>query len=53
MIIEVNKNNISILDASFLDSEYITNELNMNPFAKIYAYIENNKVVGYIYYSDI
>lgn len=53
MIIEVNKNNISILDDSFLDSEYITNELNMNPFAKIYVYVENNKVVGYIYYSDI
>ena len=53
MIIEVNKNNISILDDSFLDSEYITNELNMNPFAKIYVYVENYKVVGYIYYSDI
>ena len=53
MIIEIDKNNISIIDNSFINKEEIINELNSNPFAKILVLKENNEIIGYIYYSDI
>jgi len=53
MIIEINKDNISELNNSFINQELITNELNNNPFAKILVLKENNEIIGYIYYSDI
>lgn len=53
MIIEIDKNNISIIDNSFINKDEIINELNSNPFAKILVLKENNEIIGYIYYSDI
>lgn len=53
MIIEINKNNIDLINNSFISKEYILNELENNPFAKILILKENNEVIAYIYYSNI
>ena len=44
---------IEELNDSFINKEYIKEELSNNPFAKVLLLKENNKVIGYIYYSDI
>ena len=46
-------NNINEIDNSFINKEYLENELNNNPYAKVLLLKEDNKVIGYIYYSDI
>lgn len=53
MIIEINKNNLDILDNSFIDKEYITKELTTNPYSKVLILQKNNNLIGYIYYSEI
>ncbi len=53
MIVEITKDNLSLLDNSFVDKEYIKNELDNNPYAKVVVLIENDKVIAYLYYSDI
>lgn len=53
MIKELTRENISEVDNSFLETGTILHELNNNPFGKYLIYIENNKVIGYLYYSDI
>ena len=53
MISEINKENLSKLDNSFIDKNEIENELENNPFAKILVLEENGEITGYIYYSDI
>ncbi len=53
MIQELKIDNIEKIDNSFLNKEYIKNELNNNPYAKILLLIENNEIIGYLYYSDI
>ena len=50
MIIEINKNNIDLINNSFISKEYILNELENNPFAKILILKENDEIVAYIYY---
>lgn len=45
--------NINEIDNSFIDKDYLENEFNNNPYAKVLLLKENNKVIGYIYYSDI
>lgn len=53
MIIEINKNNIEELSDTFFDKEELINEFHNNPFAKVLILKEDNKIIGYIYYSDI
>lgn len=53
MIIELTKDNIDTIKKSFIEEDKIINEFNNNPFAKILILLENNIVVGYIYYSEI
>ena len=53
LIIEINKNNIDLINNSFISKEYILNELENNPFAKILILKENDEIVAYVYYSDI
>lgn len=53
MIIELKKENIEMIDNTFIDKDFVIDELENNPFAKILVLIENNEVIGYIYYSDI
>ena len=53
MIVELTKENLNtILNDSKL-REYFLFELKNNPFGKILVYIEDQEVIGYIYYSDI
>lgn len=53
MIIEITRDNINELENSFVSKDYILNEINNNPFAKILILKEASEVIGYIYYSDI
>lgn len=53
MILEITKDNINELANSFISIEYLINEINNNPFAKILILKEDDEVIGYIYYSDI
>lgn len=53
MIIEVNKNNLNELDNSFLDKKVVEKDLENNPFGKYLILKEDEKVIGYLYYSDI
>ncbi len=51
MIIEINENNIEELESNEL-TKYLIEELNINPFSKIYIYKEK-EVLGYLYFSFI
>lgn len=53
MILEITRDNINELENSFISKDYILNEINNNPFAKILILKEASEVIGYIYYSDI
>ena len=50
MIYELN--NLDELDNSFISKEIIEKELNNNPFGKVLV-LKEDKIIGYIYYSDI
>lgn len=45
--------NLNELDNSFISKEYISKELENNPFGKVLILKENNEIIGYLYYSDI
>lgn len=53
MIIELNKNNINIIENSFINKNFVENELENNPYAKYYVYVDDNQINGYLYYSEI
>ena len=53
MIKELKKEEIDIIDNSFIDKDYLLNEFDNNPFIKVLLLIEDNKIIGYLYYSDI
>ncbi len=53
MIIEVTKENLSILDNSFLSKETVLKDLESNPFGKYLVLKEDEEIIGYVYYSDI
>lgn len=53
MIENLTKDNISLIDNSFLNKEIVLKELRTNPFAKYLIYLENKEVLAYLYYSDI
>ena len=51
MIYEVK--NPLLIEISFIDNGYLEKEFQNNPFAKLIVLEENNKIIGYLYYSDI
>jgi len=53
MIIELDNHNMHYLDNTFLSTEIVEKEKKNNPYAKFLVLIENEEVIGYIYYSDI
>ena len=54
MIIEFNKNNkLDNYTSDILFIEELYKDLNNNPFGKYLLFIENNEIIGYLYYSDI
>lgn len=52
MIQEISIENLDLLNDSFLDKSLVFNDLKSNPFGHYLVYVDE-KVVGYIYYSDI
>ena len=44
--------NLDELDNSFISKEYISKELSNNPFGKVLV-LKEDKIIGYLYYSDI
>ena len=53
MIKELTKENIDIIDNSFLNKEEVQNDFTNNPFAKYLLLIEDNEIIGFLYFSDI
>lgn len=54
MIIEFNKNSkIDNLSSDILFIEELYKDLDNNPFGKYLLFVENNEIIGYLYYSDI
>lgn len=53
MIIELTKENIHLIENTFISKDYVLNELKYNPFARILLLQEKNKIIGYVYYSNI
>ena len=53
MIERLTKKNIELLDFDILSKEQVLKELNVNPYANYLVYIENNKIIAYLYYSFI
>lgn len=53
MIEKLTKDNIKIINNSFVDKGKIISEIEKNPYEKILIYLEDDEVIGYIYYSDI
>ena len=53
MVKELTKENIDVINDSFIDKDYLLNEFNNNPFIKVLLLVESSKVIGYLYYSDI
>ena len=53
MIKEINLDNISVLDNSLISKEEVISFFKDNPFAKYVICVDNNTLVGFLYYSDI
>lgn len=54
MIEEIKQEDLKFYEEnSLLKKDYIEKEFEINPFAKFLVLKEKNKVIGYIYYSDI
>lgn len=53
MVKLITKDNYYDLNDEFLSFDYLKQEFENNPFAKFLVLIEENKLIGYLYYSDI
>lgn len=53
MIVELTRENIKEIENSFISTSEVLMEFENNPFGKYLIYKEDNKVIGYLYYSDI
>ena len=52
MFIELTKDNLDIINNTFIDKETVKKDLDTNPFAK-YILLKEEEVIAYIYYSYI
>jgi ribosomal-protein-alanine N-acetyltransferase len=53
MILDYNEINLSQYENNLIKEDTITKDLEINPFGKYLFYVEDKKIIGYIYYSDI
>lgn len=53
MIKDLTKENLELINSSFIDKNFFINEFINNPFAKVLIYIDDNNILGYLYYSEI
>lgn len=47
------RNALNRYEISFLDRDELKKEFQINPFAKVLLLVEQEEVIGYLYYSDI
>ena len=52
MISELKKEDLNLLNDTFINKDYLENEFNNNPFIKVLI-LKEDKIIGYLYYSDI
>ena len=52
MISELKKEDLDLLNNTFINKEYLENEFNNNPFIKVLI-LKEDIIIGYLYYSDI
>lgn len=53
MIIDYKELEIKNYKNELLDISEVEHDLDTNPFGKYLIYLENNEIVGFLYYSDI
>lgn len=53
LIIRLTENNIEYFEDFLFSRAEILRELKTNPFAMVLGYIKKNRIVGYLYYSEI
>ncbi len=53
MVVSLTENDLKCFDGFLFSKDEILKELRSNPFAKLLGYIKENKIVGYLYYSEI
>lgn len=53
MIVDVSDKNINEFELSFIDKDVLLKDLTNNPFGHYLCYVEKNRIIGYLYYSDI
>lgn len=53
MIEKLVRENIDFYDLGILNRDDVLDELEINPYGNYLVYIENNVIIGYIYYSVI
>jgi len=53
MIIEINRNNLLEYKVPFIEKDYLEKEFQNNPFAKCLILMDDDTIIGYLYYSDI
>ena len=53
MILDYNEIDLSQYENNLIKEDTITKDLEINPFGKYLFYVEDKKIIGYIYYSDI
>lgn len=53
MIESLTRENIHLIENSFLNKDKVLHEFTNNPFANYLIYLKNNEVIAYLYYSDI
>ena len=52
MISELKKEDLNLINNTFINKEYLENEFNNNPFIKVLI-LKEDIIIGYLYYSDI
>ena len=53
MILDYNEIDLSQYENNIIKEDTIAKDLEINPFGKYLFYVEDKKIIGYIYYSDI
>lgn len=53
MIIKLTRENICLYKTNLFTKEQLEYEYQTNPYAKYLIYIEKNRIIGYLYYSEI
>lgn len=53
MITEINDINEGVLKGSYIEEANVLEDIKNNPFSKVLVCINNNEIMGYLYYSEI